>query len=119
VRASAALPGTVLSTLRSLPWPDRSLIVWLAVTAVPFAPPASNRQYASVPGSSSALAGRDGFTAGGLKDEERLSKLIGTEKRSTVGVSRASCAASTFWVWASAQGEIVSTSIVLRDRSKW
>ena len=86
----AGLPGTVTRTLRSLPWPDRSGTVWVLVNDEPFAPPASNRQYASVPGTSISLAGRAGRTAMGSNPENRWAKSIGTEKRSTVVVSSAS-----------------------------
>src|SRR5262249_8259444 len=59
VSASPAEPGT-LSMVRSLPRPDRSRIVWPAVTGLPSAPPASKRQYASVPGTTNLLPGRGG-----------------------------------------------------------
>ena len=64
--------------------------VWALVNDEPLATPASNRQYASVPGTSISLAGLAGRTGTGSNPENRCAKSIGTENRSTVVVSSAS-----------------------------
>lgn len=92
------------------------------MSAVPGAPCPSKRQYASVPFTSSLLAGRAGRTATGAKLAKRSSKSIGIEKLSTGPVTWAISAASAVrdsGSWARIHGLIVSTSIVLRTRSKW
>ena len=72
-----------------------------------------------MPGTKTFLAGLAVTAAVVTKLENRLSKSTGTANRSTPVVSLASCAASTLFLWACAQGDSVSTSIVFRVRSKW